>query len=194
MNRSESKYFATAERMDEAFLSLLEEKELPYITVKEICARAGVNRSTFYLHYETVGDLLEESANHLIERFTAHMAQEPAAFIEKIRTCPLEELYLLTSDYLMPYLSFASAHSRLFRAILERPSALRMGEAYDALNRYVFEPILERFGVPPSERRYRMAYHISGLTAIVRLWLEGGCAESVEQIAAVMRGCVGHKP
>ena len=194
MNRLESKYFATAERMDEAFLSLLEEKELLYITVKEICARAGVNRSTFYLHYETVGDLLEESAHHLIERFTAHMAQEPGAFIEKIRTCPLEELYLLTSDYLMPYLSFVSAHSRLFRAMLERPSALRMGEAYDALNQYVFEPILERFGVPPSERRYRMAYHISGLTAIVRLRLEGGCAESVEQIAAVMRGCVGHRP
>lgn len=194
MNRSESKYFATAERMDEAFLSLLEEKELPYITVKEICARAGVNRSTFYLHHETVGDLLEESAHHLIERFNAHMTQEPAAFIEKIRTCPLEELYLLTSDYLMLYLSFVRAHGRLFCAMLERPSALRMGEAYAALNQYVFEPILERFGVPPSERRYRMAYHISGLTAIVRLWLEGGCAESVEQIAAVMCRCVGHKP
>ena len=44
--------------MDEAFLSLLEKKDFEYITVKEICAAAGVNLSTFYLHYETLGDLL----------------------------------------------------------------------------------------------------------------------------------------
>ena len=40
MNRSESKYFNTAERMDRALLELLElleEKELTYITVKELC-------------------------------------------------------------------------------------------------------------------------------------------------------------
>ena len=47
--------------MDEALLALLEKKDLPYITVKEICQQAGVNRSTFYLHYETIGDLLAES-------------------------------------------------------------------------------------------------------------------------------------
>lgn len=52
MNKSESKYFATAARMDEAFLELIEKKDFAYITVKEICEKAGVNRSTFYLHYE----------------------------------------------------------------------------------------------------------------------------------------------
>ena len=49
MNKSESKYFNTALRLDEALIELLEEKDLEYITVKEICQRAGVNRSTFYL-------------------------------------------------------------------------------------------------------------------------------------------------
>ena len=56
MNRSESRYFATAARMDEAFLTLLAKKDFEYITVKEICEVAGVNRSTFYLHYETMSD------------------------------------------------------------------------------------------------------------------------------------------
>lgn len=60
-NRSESKYFNTACLMDEALIALLAKKELEYITVKEICEKAGVHRSTFYLHYETMGDLLEES-------------------------------------------------------------------------------------------------------------------------------------
>ena len=57
MNKSESRYFATAARMDEAFLTLLAKKNFEYITVKEICEVAGVNRSTFYLHYETMSDL-----------------------------------------------------------------------------------------------------------------------------------------
>ncbi len=50
MNKSESKYFNTALKMDEALIDLLKEKELEFITVKEICERAGVNRSTFYFH------------------------------------------------------------------------------------------------------------------------------------------------
>ena len=58
MNKSESKYFHTALRMNEALISLLEKKDLEFITVKEICETAGVNRSTFYLHYETISDLM----------------------------------------------------------------------------------------------------------------------------------------
>ncbi|MDO5813306.1 MAG: TetR/AcrR family transcriptional regulator [Bacillota bacterium] len=45
--------------MDQAFLELLEKKDFEYITIKEICQKANVNRSTFYLHYENMGDLLE---------------------------------------------------------------------------------------------------------------------------------------
>lgn len=65
MNKSESRYFSTAARMDDAFLRLLERKRFEYITVKEICAEAGVNRSTFYLHYETIADLLSESVERM---------------------------------------------------------------------------------------------------------------------------------
>ena len=51
MNKSESKYFNTATKMDLALISLLKKKSFDYITVSEICETAGVNRSTFYLHY-----------------------------------------------------------------------------------------------------------------------------------------------
>ena len=41
MNKSESKYFNTALKMDRAFLEILEKKDLSYITVKEICEKAS---------------------------------------------------------------------------------------------------------------------------------------------------------
>ena len=47
MNRQESKYQYTASLMDEALLLLLEQKDYDAITVKVVCQKAGVNRSTF---------------------------------------------------------------------------------------------------------------------------------------------------
>lgn len=83
MNKSESKYFNTALSMDEALIALLEVKDLEYITVKEICKKAGVNRSTFYLHYETIADLVDEAMESVNERFLSYFPQDTNAFFEK---------------------------------------------------------------------------------------------------------------
>ena len=190
MTHSESKYFATAGRMDEAFLALLEEKDFAYITVKEICERAGVNRSTFYLHYETVNDLLTESARYIINKLIANMPQDSAEFIERIQTRPLEELRLITPEYLTPYLNFIKEHSRIFRTSVEHSSVLGMDDAYLALNRHVFTPILDRFRVPPSEQKYMMPFYIHGLMGIINEWLKDDCRDSVEHIISVMRICI----
>ena len=190
MTRSESKYYATAARMDEAFLKLLEEKDFAYITVKEICEKAGVNRSTFYLHYETVSDLLAESARYIIGKLIANMPQDTAEFFEKIQTRPLEELHLITPEYLTPYLNFVKEHSRIFRTAVEHSSVLGMDDVYLALNHHVFTPILDRFHVPPSEQKYMMPFYIHGLIGIINEWLKEDCKDSVEHIISVMQICI----
>ena len=190
MTRSESKYFATAARMDEALFQLLEEKDFAYITVKEICERAGVNRSTFYLHYETVNDLLVESARYIIDKLIENMPQDSAEFIEKIQTRPLEELHLITPEYLSPYLNFIKDHRRIFRTALEQSSVLGLEDAYLALNRHVFAPILNRFQVPSSGQKYIMPFYIHGLMAIINEWLKEDCKDSVEQLISVMQLCI----
>lgn len=190
MTRSESKYYATAARMDEAFLKLLEEKDFAYITVKEICEKAGVNRSTFYLHYETVSDLLAESARYIIGKLIANMPQDTAEFFEKLQTRPLEELHLITPEYLTPYLNFVKEHSRIFRTAVEHSSVLGMDDVYLALNHHVFTPILDRFHVPPSERKYMMPFYIHGLIGIINEWLKEDCKDSVEHIISVMQICI----
>ena len=141
MNRSESRYFATAARMDEAFLTLLAKKDFEYITVKEICEVAGVNRSTFYLHYETMSDLLSESVGRMNEQFHACMEKDSDAFSAKLRNCPRDELYLITPDYLTPYLSYIKNNKRLFRTATENAAVLGMDKSYDRMFRHVFTPI-----------------------------------------------------
>lgn len=190
MNRSESKYFATAARMDEAFLELLEKKDFTYITVKEICEKAGVNRSTFYLHYETVSDLLAESARYIITQFVEAMPHDTAEFMLQIQTRPLEELYLITPEYLTPYLNYIKKHRRIFRTTLEQASVLGMNDAYLSLNRHVFMPILNRYQVPLSSQKYMMPFYINGLMGIVNEWLKEDCEDSIERMISVIQVCI----
>lgn len=49
----------------DALLALLSEKGWDELNVQEICDRANVGRSTFYLHYQSKEDLLSESLNEL---------------------------------------------------------------------------------------------------------------------------------
>ena len=179
MNRSESRYFATAARMDEAFLTLLAKKDFKYITIKEICEVAGVNRSTFYLHYETMSDLLSESVSRMNEQFHACMEKDSDAFSAKLRNCPRDELYLITPDYLTPYLSYIKNNKRLFRTAIENAAVLGMDKSYDRMFRHVFTPILDRYGVLPQDRPYIMAFYIRGLMAIISEWLKNDCTDSI---------------
>ena len=190
MNKSESKYFATAARMDDAFLALLEKKDFAYITVKEICEAAGVNRSTFYLHYETMADLLSESVSHMNEQFLTYMKKDSQTFVTKLRDCPLDELYLITPEYLTPYLGYIEQHKRLFRTATENAAVLGMDKSYDRMFRHVFTPILDRYGIPQQDRRYIMAFYIQGLMAIISEWLKNDCNDSIADVVNVIQQCV----
>ena len=190
MNKSESKYFATAARMNVAFLTLLEKKDFAYITVKEICEAAGVNRSTFYLHYETMVDLLSESVSHMNEQFLTYMKKDPQTFVTKLRDCPLDELYLITPEYLTPYLGYIEQHKRLFRTATENAAVLGMDKSYERMFRHVFTPILDRYGIPQQDRRYIMAFYIQGLMAIISEWLRNDCADSIAYVVDMIQRCV----
>ncbi len=46
--------------LKQAFLELLQKKEPEEIMVVELCQKAGLNRSTFYAHYEYMGELIRD--------------------------------------------------------------------------------------------------------------------------------------
>lgn len=190
MNKSESKYLNTARLMDEAFILLLDKKDYEFITVKEICEKAGVNRSTFYLHYETINDLLEESLEFLTREFIEKMSVVSGNVVETLKTRPLEELYFVTPEFLTPYLEFIEERRKLLSAVIRRKDLYRLDKTYDKLFGYVFNPILDRFSVPDDERPYMMAFYLNGLTAIITEWIKSDCEKPKEEIIALMQKCV----
>lgn len=189
MNKSESKYFNTAIKMDEAFLSLIEVKDFEYITVKEICNKAGVNRSTFYLHYDTMADLLEESIQYMHQKFTDTFSGK-AKSLPDIGNCSKDELMLITPEYLEPYLAFIKENRKLYRAVLKHPQIFQADKTYQIMFQDIFSPILERFGISVSERQYHMLFFLNGIEGIILQWLKGDCSDSIGNIIRIIETCV----
>lgn len=127
---------------------------------------------------------------HMNRQFLDYMAHDSEAFMAKLHTCPMEELYLLTPEYLTPYLNYIKEHRRLFRTATENAAVLGLNSSYNRMFRHVFTPILERYGVPQQDRAYLMAFYIQGLMAILTEWLKGDCADSIEHILAIIRRCI----
>lgn len=84
----------TKNALREAMIELITEKPLTSITVKDVCARADINRSTFYLHYKDVDSLLVEVEDYAIDyinlRFSSpeHAFDEFATFLNHLKATP----------------------------------------------------------------------------------------------------------
>ena len=190
MNKSESKYFNTALRLDEALIALLEKKDLQYITVKEICHQAGVNRSTFYLHYETIADLLDETLEMINQRFLSYFPRQEEEVLGHIDSRARADLFLVTEEYLLPYLRFIRDNKKVYRAAFRNPGSMGANARYRELKQRILGPILERFEIPAARRPYYIAYYIEGIAAIVKEWLRQDCADEVEMIADIIESSV----
>ena len=190
MNKSESKYFNTAKKMDEALLSLLKEKTFAYITVSEICKKAGVNRSTFYLHYENTVDLLHETVRFLLDDFVAYFDIDRQSIANKFKESEPHELNFITDEYLHPYLSYIKENRLVFSTALLHADSFGFQEIFQKLYENIFDPILDRFHYPVGDRKYVMMFYLNGITAIVTEWLKDGCEKSVEDVSRIIHECI----
>ena len=190
MNKSESKYFNTAKKMNEALISLLEEKSFEYITVSEICKSAEVNRSTFYLHYENTTDLLDETVRNLLDGFMSYFNVDVKNLTDKFKMSSLEELNFISDKYLHPYLCYIKENKRLFSTVLSHSASFKFNDIFQRLYKMVFNPVLERFDYPTSDRKYAMMFYLNGITAIVSEWLKDGCEKSVDEVSQIIYGCI----
>lgn len=73
-----------------AFAELIKEKPMEKITVKEIAERAEINKTTFYAHYETVYDLVDQLAQETVAEVISqintaqNLLDNPRAFVKEI--------------------------------------------------------------------------------------------------------------
>ncbi len=188
MNRSESKFKNTAVRMQQALIDLLEEKDLNDISITDICEKAGVNRSTFYAHYENLYDLLKETQESAITEFFDSLNSDigPSDFSKM----SADELIFISPQYLVPYLKFIKKNRRLYE-VYNNSNVFAVGEMDKQLIENIFVPIYAKNGV--TDRRvveYMSHYFISGVSAITMEWVKRGCEDDILFICEVISICV----
>ena len=78
MGKYENKNFQTEEKIKKAYMGLYSRKPPKDISVTEICREAGINRCTFYLHYDDVDDLYDRIVREILsetEKRTRHLSR-----------------------------------------------------------------------------------------------------------------------
>ncbi|MBQ2302696.1 MAG: TetR/AcrR family transcriptional regulator [Oscillospiraceae bacterium] len=190
MNKNESKYFSTAEKMDSALMEILKTKSFEYITVSEICKKAGVNRSTFYLHYENTRDLLEETIRNMMDNFVSYFVPDGKISPINFEESQKDKLVFISEEYLMPYLSYFKENRKIFLTVFENGKLFGFEETYEKLFNNIFDPILDVFKYPESERKYVMAFYLNGINSIMIEWIKEDCTKSEKEVVKIINDCI----
>lgn len=167
MNHTELLIASTFER-------LLEEKPLTKITVKEIVERCGVNRNTFYYHFQDIPDLLER------------LAKEKAdALIQDHRqTASLVDCFRLVIQYCT---SYRQAILHIYRSV-QRESFLKTLErlVLYAVEEFVTAATTD-LPIRTEDKQLLIRYYKCTIIGVCLDWLDAGM--EYDLLAASIRVC-----
>ena len=189
MKKNEGKYFYTASLMNKALLSLLEKKDIEFITVTEITGKAGVNRSTFYLHYDNISELLEETIENLNKEFVSSFKLKSPVVINS-----REDAFLITSEFLIPFLNFCKENKRVMRLAHSKPELFQIKRVYQKLYDTFFYPAISFFVREENQRIYTLEFFTQGVVGIIRKWLELDCVTEIDELINIIKDLVGYSP
>ena len=150
---------------------LLAEKPFDKITVSELTKRCGVNRQTFYYHFETIIDLykwvLQEEAGPLLLRITS----DPYQWKDAV----LEILYYIKANASAVLSALRSVENQQIRAFFVD----YFRQAFSGL----FDFICRDLDVDQDFKDFIANLLVTGAAGLAIQWLESGMRESPEQIA-----------
>ena len=95
-NSQDRRVRRTKTLLQKTLVELMLEKEVSQISVKELTQRADVNRSTFYLHYLGIYDMLEQMENEFVGRLKGFFCD----YFNPLPTSPPITLFLQISQWL----------------------------------------------------------------------------------------------
>ena len=160
-----------------AFTDLLRVKPVQSISIKELCEKAGVNRGTFYAHYQSVHDLLMQMEDEMLSEINevlASLLPEDGGDVSSLRIST--ELFQCLKDN-------ADLCTVTLGDFGDKSFAMRMlnmgwEKCFDAYSRYFRD-------ASPKQIAYFYAFVSEGCIGLLRRWLREGMTTSAEEIAAM---------
>lgn len=162
--------------LQDSLIELMREKPINKITIKELCERADINRTTFYAHYTDQYDLLRK-----IESDTLSWAKEIISAF-KHNTDKQEALQLL--EEIFQYFVQNSNHLQVL-----------MSEQGDLeFQKQLFTLIYQHSGINPSAepratldtRESYFIFIVNGSVGLIQHWLKHGINKSASEMAEIL--------
>lgn len=155
----------------EALFELLETKALDQITVVDICAKADVNRGTFYKYYRDVPDLYDKTEDSLVEEIFTLMKENDSSDFQS-HFFFREILHILAGNKEFTYIAENKAFSE------------RLAQKLLAFFIPYLRQMLHAKCPSASERdsELLLEYILGGCIRVVSYWLKDGMRISIDEI------------
>ncbi|OZG59794.1 TetR family transcriptional regulator [Bifidobacterium myosotis] len=167
----------TRQAMQDALIELMRERPLGAITVKALCERADVNRSTFYAHYSSIEELLHDIEDETMAWVTAALDQ----LLRQPNLAGIERIIEQICRYI--------ADNRNHLQVLMSPKA-DIGFQQQLLGLiYSRRGVAERMqsgARDTTEAQMRMRFAVSGSIGLIQYWLSTDLAASPESVARII--------
>jgi AcrR family transcriptional regulator len=165
----------TRQAIQKAFFAMICEMEYQEITVRELTARARINRKTFYAHYLTLDDLRDEMQKDLV-----------AGFIKRTSSFrKLKDMAVITREFFL----YAADHEVIKQHIL-------CDEAYhfvaDKIETILYADRHCSSGFTNYTKKIIATFLSASILETYRQWIKDGKKVPVEEIIKIASGLVSY--
>lgn len=167
----------TRKQLQDGFTSLLLEKNIKDITVKELCDKVDLNRGTFYLHYKDIYDMSEQFENEFINQLENVLNNHPSKNLDDNPFPLLLDLFILIKEN-----SFVCA------ALLSNNGNIAFfNKLKSILQEKCFNDWMELFNTDKIDKfEYFYNFIVSGCVGIIESWVKNGLKESPQEISYIV--------
>ncbi len=157
-----------------AVLELLEEKGgVEKITVRELCQRAELNRSTFYAHYAEPREVLEEAEEEILI--------QTGEYIQKIGAQPMGG----GKEFIASFLRYIRDNDKTFRVLLVTAADTPFRSRFMQIS---FLQLFENLQVEIEEEKQQFIYSylLNGSFGVITQWIRSDYTLSVSAIVEIL--------
>ena len=160
--------------LKQSLIELLNEKPIHKISVREICDKAEVNRSTFYKYFGSQYDLFNDMENEILHQVNEHLNITPSIMAD--------DLAQVTK-----LVAFVGENAALCRVLINHNVDPNFPDALISLpflRRWIANHFRDEYTKTEMEYVYGMI--VNGGYSIIRMWMNKDDREPPEVIAAVL--------
>ncbi|HEY2546307.1 MAG TPA: TetR/AcrR family transcriptional regulator [Candidatus Acidoferrum sp.] len=177
--KPDQRILRTRNRLGNALIALILEKPIDKVTVQQVLNRAGVGRSTFYLHFRDKDDLFLSQLEDGLEMWTTALSKNQE---KSRRVAPVREFFAHVADARKLYDSLVD--SGRIQAFFD------LAQGYFA--RGIARRLKEISSANPGQHELDACSHglAGNLLSLLKWWMDRGAKESPQAIDEVFHRMV----